>query len=338
MANHPSEGFGMKHFSLSTLFSALMLTLASPVMAVTWTSAGITAGTGASYTNSASNTLTVGDSSILSPSSGSVTVKATAWANTNETGTVNETSVGTVAQVANSLSYTLESAYLGSYSGGYGVTNRDMTATGATTGDPTEGAVPEHAMDNQGRYDSVLFSFSGATNGVVLSSVVTGWVGCANSLNGGSCGGTSAATTIDSDISVWAYTGGTNTSTNLTGTTYSSLGSGWTLVGSYDGGTSTGSITINAGNVSSSYWLIGAYVPVTGTCYKSNGTTGGTCDAGDDYLKIASLNGTVATCASNPTAPGCGGGGGHVPEPATLCLLGLGLLGMSRVRRTRKLA
>ena len=98
----------------------------------------------------------------------------------------------------------LENAYLGSYSGGLGVINRDgVTATSGCTssvdcgeGTPASQLIPEHAMDNNGRYDSILFSF---TDKVSLTALQIGYPAeGTTTCNGVPC---------DSDITVLAYTG-----------------------------------------------------------------------------------------------------------------------------------
>lgn len=194
----------------------------------------------------------------------------------------------------------LEQGYVGVYSGGLGVKNADYTGTNV---DANEGVSPEHATDNNERVDSLLFSFTGATNGIVLSSISTGWV------------------QTDSDMSVWAFTG-SGAPASLAGKSYGALGAGWVLIGNYAGTSSTGARTINAGGVQSSYWLIGAYNSTSG----SAACTGGTCTGGDDYFKVLSLSGNLGT----PNTPPNG-----VPEPGILALLSLGMLGMASVRRRR---
>jgi hypothetical protein len=100
----------------------------------------------------------------------------------------------------------IQDALLATYSGGLGVTNRDISA-----GDWNEDQSPEHAMDNIDRYDSVQFAFSQA---IKLTGLEVGWIG------------------DDSDITVLAYTGAGSPA--LGGSTYGSLlSSGWTFIGHY---------------------------------------------------------------------------------------------------------
>lgn len=161
-------------------------------------------------------------------------------------------------------------------------------------------------MDNSGRRDSILLSFSSEIN---LTQVVNGWV-----------------SSYDSDISVFAYVADDGASNKLPSTwvgtgasnpQYSTLTSqGWKLIGHY-GDQDVNNISAQTKDIYSSYWLIGAYIDtVAGTCVT------GTCDrtsSSYDYNKLASVSGT----AKPPTS---------VPEPGSLALLGLGSLLLARIR------
>lgn len=224
---------------------------------------------------------------------GGITATATGWSNT----------VG-------SANVQLDSAYITlNGSSGLGVRNNDCSGFANCTGggsDANEGLSPEHAIDNNGRTDSILFSFTDKVN---LTSFSAGWV------------------STDSDFTVLAYTGAGNPA-SLANQTYAGLlSNGWSLIGNFLAGSSTGAHDF-ANSTYSSYWLIGALNTMVG---------GDSTKAGNDYFKLISLAG--CTCDNAPPGtPGCstGGGGGGVPEPGTLLLMGAGLLGLTRfkVRRT----
>jgi len=209
-------------------------------------------------------------------------------------------STGSTPATGNPANGTLETAYLGVYgTNGLGINNRDgSTSTGQAfdTGDLV-GTVPEHAIDNDQRYESVLFSFGAVVD---LKSVTLGYPPSGSSLG--------------SDIIVLAYTG--TGAPSLTGTYSGLIGPGkWQAIGAYGNVSALPGMTanINPTDVSSQYWMIGTYIPGLGVNEPNAGT---------DYAKIAALGGT--------TPPS------KVPEPGSLGLAGLTIGALGLVRRLRR--
>jgi len=237
----------------------------------------------------------VGNTRTFAANSGTNSVTASAWSNT--LGLDSTTTLPITPSQG-----TLESAYLGLYGGGLGVKNRDGGSTNGNKGDSNEWKSPEHAVDNEARFDSVLFSFKTAVD---LAKVEIGYIG-------------DVAPITDSDITVLAYTGKGVPDLGDAKTTYTDpsnvtglLNKGWECIGHYTNLTTGNPVTINTGDVTSAYWLIGAYIPGWG-------------DKG-----ISSANDAVKVLALyDRNKPPTG-----MPEPSALLLLGAALAGMWATRR-----
>lgn len=163
----------------------------------------------------------------------------------------------------------ITTAYLGLYGGGVGVTNRDGTtdSTDCSTGtsDRCEGTIattraPEHAVDNNQRYDSVRITFGTAVN---LSSILLGYVN------------------TDADVTVLASNG-----VALSGRTYDGanglVAAGWSIIGNFANVAQNVSRSITNTTYATD-WLVLAYNPAFGS--------GTNLEKGNDYFKLQVVTG-----------------------------------------------
>lgn len=216
---------------------------------------------------------------------GAPNVSATAWSSTGvpATNATSELNTGRVVV----------------YGGGLGITNQDGP-NGPGSGDANErdSDDPEHAIDNDGRKDSMLLTFGSAVN---LTHLQIGY------------------RSGDSDMTVLAFTGGSCNGSVL-GQTYSSLLScGWELVSHIANVSTSGFTSINnTASIASQYWLIGTYISDLANAGKTVGTIEASNVTVKDHVKLLAVKGDPEQ---------------RVPEPGTLGLLGIAALGFWRLRR-----
>lgn len=280
-------------FSIRMAFATLVLGAALPAAAVVSNSYSFTSQstvTGANVWNNAPagydpvTGTNYGNVRTFTGLAGATPVSVSAW--------------GSTGGATPGFGGTIQSGYVGRYgTDEVAVTSRPTAAANAelnSSHNPNTGN-NQHAMDNVGAYESLLFSFQ--------SSVT---------LNDVSIGFPPTGSGLDSDATVLVYTGNAADPTaGFNVRTYSDLlSSGWQIAGNLFDLTPGTKGTLST-TMSSKYWMVGAFMNIGGNTMIAHDNT-------VDFLKISGL--TVTPRAG-------------VPEPGTLALFGIAAMALMAGRR-----